>query len=101
MSGIKRWDHNVCEFPWGTFSEMNACVDGGYVSFEDHEAQVARLCAEVEKLKMVKEIVSKTRRSNSDAYEQAFRNDDGLMQAVCNARTSLLNNIDAAIGASA
>ncbi|WP_439448676.1 hypothetical protein [Stenotrophomonas sp. ATs4] len=111
---IKRYDSNDgCEI----------ADDGPYVLHSDHEAEVARLRAEVEKvlgyevapleekvaerraevegLKQVKEIVAKTRRSNSDAYEQACRNDDGLMQAVCNARTSLLNNIDAAMGASA
>ena len=107
---------------WHGVHGMQEDENGDYVLHSDHEAEVARLraevahlqgeldladkmiaClrAEVEGLKMIKEIVSKTRRSNSDAYEQACRNDDGLMQAVCNARTSLLNNIDAAMGASA
>lgn len=59
--------------------------------------ELAKSRAEVEGLQRVKEIVAKTRRSNSAAYEQACQNDDCRMQAICNARTSLLNNIDEAM----
>lgn len=48
MSGIKRFNHGVCEYPGGIFSEMNQEADGDYVLHSDHEAEVARLRAEVE-----------------------------------------------------
>lgn len=47
MSGIKRFNHGVCEYPGGTFSEMNQEDDGDYVLHSDHEAEVARLRAEL------------------------------------------------------
>ena len=48
MSGIKRFNHRVCEYPGGTFSEMNQEDDGDYVLHSDHEAEVARLRAELQ-----------------------------------------------------
>lgn len=48
MSGIKRFNHDTCEYPGGIFSEMNREADGDYVLHSDHEADVARLSAEVE-----------------------------------------------------
>ena len=46
MSGIKRFNHGVCEYPGGIFSEMNQETDGDYVIYSDHEAEGARLRAE-------------------------------------------------------
>lgn len=63
----------------------------------NRRGEIEAMRDEGDRLKRVKEIVAKTRRSNSDAYEQACQNDDCRTQAVCNARTSLLNNIDAAM----
>lgn len=51
MIGIKRFNHGVCEYPDGIFSEMNQEADGDYVLFSDHEAEVARLRDEVEWLR--------------------------------------------------
>lgn len=53
MSGIKRFNHATCEYPGGIFSEMNREADGDYVLHSDHEAEVARLSAEVERLRLV------------------------------------------------
>lgn len=49
MSGIKRFNHGVCEYPGGIFSEMNKEANGDYVLHSDHEAEVARLRAELQK----------------------------------------------------
>lgn len=49
MSEIKRFNHGVCEYPGGIFSEMNHEADGDYVLHSDHEAEVARLRAEADK----------------------------------------------------
>lgn len=120
MSGIKRYDH----VSYGMVSDRN----GEYIFHSDHEAEVARLRAEAERLRnelriavaavsskagwewkaraeadaaalqRVKDIVAMTRHSILNAYERACQNGDGRTQAICNVRTSLLNNIAAAMG---
>lgn len=42
MSGIKRWDIDCMS------AQMDEFSDGGYVSLDDHEAEVARLRAELQ-----------------------------------------------------
>lgn len=93
MSGIKRFNHGVCEYPGGTFSEMNQEADGDYVLHSDHEAEVARLRAEVEENEKVINVWrGRTQRAEAEVealrsfvsdYISAFRNgfdgDDHLL----------------------
>lgn len=74
MSGIKRFNHGVCEYPGGIFSEMNQEADGDYVLHSDHEAEVARLRAEVEENeKAINVWRGRTQRAEAEA--EAYRKD--------------------------
>lgn len=48
MNEIKRFNHHVCDYDGVTFSVMGNSEEGKYVSYSDHEAEIARLRADLE-----------------------------------------------------
>lgn len=86
MNEIKRFNHQVCEYPGGTFSEMNQEADGDYVLYSDHEAEVVRLRAEVEGLRAelaeTNDRFDKYRHSASKDYAALFARKDACANDV-------------------
>ncbi|MBO1748940.1 hypothetical protein [Stenotrophomonas indicatrix] len=113
MSDIKRFDHRVCEYPGGTFSEMNQEADGDYVLHSDHEAEVARLRAELQNaakaaldataLACEKEREADALRVNAERYrwlrDQPWRDNEELEPVIRLQLNALWDDkIDAAMG---
>ncbi len=117
MGEIKRFNHGVCEYPGGTFSEMNQEADGDYVLHSDHEAEVARLRAELEKVRgyevapleaKVAELLAEVEMLRKDAERYRWLRDTPwfdnyeIRSVIAHQQNALWDKtIDAAMGASA
>lgn len=101
MNEIKRFNHGVCEYPGGIFSEMNQEADGDYVLHSDHEAEVARLRAELQNaakaaLDAVALSCEKEREADALRAENEF-----LRQMIRDANSNQYFDFAAAMGADA
>jgi hypothetical protein len=92
MNEIKRWD--LASLGEG-FIGMKQTDDGSFVRHADHEAEVARLRAEVEGLRNALDKIASTRLNDHSSIDAAYGH-------VCSiANEALFDHSDAAMGASA